>query len=253
LKGRDTFTSDEVVAIRRLLREKAKADGAGQKSVRSKLRKLGFYISDFAFGEAGFEVADFDRLVANGTIKEQHAALREPEPTPRIGASASTVAGEGRELRAAAAERYRPKAIKVLLVAEAPPNAADRYFYFENVTSHDWLFRGVSEVLLGRVPDRNSKATALAQLRDQGLFLIDLKPTPVDDTDLTRYVPELVARCKALAPERIILIKATVYDAAYRPLRVAGLPVIDKRVFFPSTGRQEDFRRQFGEALRAKP
>lgn len=138
MKGRDTFTSDEVVAIRKLLREKAKADGAGQKSVRSKLRKLGFYISDFAFGEAGFEVADFDRLVANGTIKEQHAALREPE-------------------------------------------------------------------------------------------------------------------CKALAPERIILIKATVYDAAYRPLRVAGLPVIDKRVFFPSTGRQEDFRRQFGEALRAKP
>jgi hypothetical protein len=253
MRSKDQFTPDEVVAIRKLLREKARANRTGEKAVRDKLRTLGFYITDFVISRSGFEVVDFDNLVDCGTIKVRHTVLSELGLSPQIVMGAKSAVGDGRELRAAAAEKYRPTAIKVLLVAEAPPAAADRYFYFENVTSNDWLFRGVSEALLGSAPDRTTKATALAQLKDRGFFLIDLKTTPVDGTDLARHVPDLVVRCRTFAPERIILIKATVYDAAYRPLRDEGLPVIDKRVFFPSTGRQGDFRRQFGEALVAKP
>jgi hypothetical protein len=39
--------------------------------------------------------------------------------------------------RDAAARRYRPETIQLLLIAEAPPSALDRYFYFEDVPDHD--------------------------------------------------------------------------------------------------------------------
>lgn len=59
-----------------------------------------------------------------------------------------------RQRREVAAEKYRPAEIKLLLVAEAPPGAEERYFYFQDVTSNDWLFRGVVEVLLEKTPTR---------------------------------------------------------------------------------------------------
>jgi hypothetical protein len=43
--------------------------------------------------------------------------------------------------RARAARRYRPEKVDLLLVAEAPPSALDRYFYFEDVSEQDSLFR----------------------------------------------------------------------------------------------------------------
>jgi hypothetical protein len=39
-----------------------------------------------------------------------------------------------------ARRRYRPKPVKVLFVAEAPPSDPRRFFYFERVSGHDWLF-----------------------------------------------------------------------------------------------------------------
>jgi hypothetical protein len=136
-----------------------------------------------------------------------------------------------------------------LLVAEAPPATLERYFYFPEVRAHDSLFRYVSRVVVGREPSREGKAEVLEELRDRGVFLIDLKETPVDGTPLATYVPALVDRCRELAPRRIILIKATVYDAAYHHLRAAALPVSDVRVPFPGSGRQRQFVEAFGRAL----
>ena len=62
-------------------------------------------------------------------------------------------------------------------------------------------------------------------------------------------MPDFVERCKELAPAKIVLIKATVYDAAYGLLSQAGLPVVEQRIAFPGSGRQADFRRQFAAAL----
>lgn len=154
-----------------------------------------------------------------------------------------------RELRRTAASKYKPEKIRLLLVAEAPPAADDRYFYFEDVTSHDWLFLGVADVLLGRKPSRSDKGNALTELKDAGVFLIDLRLDPVDGTDLQKYVPDLVSRCRILSADRIVLIKATVFDAAYEALLAAGLPIVNQRVYFPSTGRQAEFRRQLSEAV----
>jgi hypothetical protein len=38
--------------------------------------------------------------------------------------------------------------VELLLVAEAPPSALDRYFYFEDVPVQDSLFRYVARAIL---------------------------------------------------------------------------------------------------------
>jgi hypothetical protein len=156
------------------------------------------------------------------------------------------------EHRRAAAARYQPDEIDLLIVAEAPPDSPERYFYFEDVWTHDGLFRYVCRVLLGREPTRESKREVLEKLRDDGVFLIDLKETPMDGAPLADYVPSLVARCRDLRPRRIVLIKAPVFDAAYRPLKAAGLPVVEERVPFPGSGRQREFVAAFRRAVHGR-
>lgn len=154
--------------------------------------------------------------------------------------------------RHAAVEKYRPKKIRLLLVAEAPPCDTDRYFYFEKVGTHDWLFRYVWEGLTYEKPEREKKPEHLAALKEMGVFLIDLHEANVSQPKLAQLAPEvpgLVKRCKALKPERIVLIKSIVHDAAYAALREAGLPVVDARIPFPSSGQQKKFLTLFREAV----
>src|SRR5205085_734267 len=42
-----------------------------------------------------------------------------------------------RRRRDRAARKYQPASVELLLVAEAPPSAFDRYFYFEDVATQD--------------------------------------------------------------------------------------------------------------------
>lgn len=161
---------------------------------------------------------------------------------------------DARQQRQCAAQKYRPQRVRLLLIAEAPPSAPDRYFYFENVREHDWLFRAVAQAVLGYTPARTDKAEALAALRDQGYFLIDLSedPVPFAGAPLDHCVAGLLERVRVLNPNKIILIKANVYDTAYRPLADAGLPVVPIRIPFPSSGQQANFRREFTGALTAQ-
>ncbi len=155
-----------------------------------------------------------------------------------------------RDRRAVAAERYRPDTVKLLLVAEAPPASPERYFYFEDVTEQDSLFRYVIRELLQVEPSRGNKSGMLRRLQEKGVLLIDVSPEPVARGDsLKAFVPDLVSRCESLKPRRIMLIKATVYDAAFVPLKAAGLPVIDERIPFPGSGQQKKFQAAFRRAL----
>jgi len=137
-------------------------------------------------------------------------------------------------------------------VAEAPPRALDRYFYFLDVPTQDSLFRSVVRAVLKDEPSRTEKASQLARLRDAGVFLIDLMLDPMSDRSLSEHVPSLIQRCRSLSPRRIILIKATVHDAAYWRLQEAGLPVIDERIPFPGSGQQRKFADAFRRALRKR-
>ena len=64
---RSTFTAAEVAEIKRIVREKQTAPADRQKTLRAKLRKLGFYISDYS-DEPGFVESDVDDLIQRGTI-----------------------------------------------------------------------------------------------------------------------------------------------------------------------------------------
>jgi hypothetical protein len=151
--------------------------------------------------------------------------------------------------RETAALRYKPETIKLLLVAEAPPASLHRYFYFDDVREQDSLFRYVCRGVLRKEPNRQLKGTLREDLRNRGVYLIDLKEEPVDGTPLDRFVPGLVERCGNLNPQKIILIKAAVFDAAYAALLAAGRPVSSVRVPFPGSGRQREFEAAFRQAL----
>jgi hypothetical protein len=128
-----------------------------------------------------------------------------------------------------------------LLVAEAPPSALDRYFYFLDVDVQDSLFRHVVEAAFGEKPTRD-KQPWLDALKHAGYFLIDLSPDPFDDAETLRpLVPALATRCADLAPDRIVLIGARVYDLAYGALREARLPVVDVRFPIPGYGQRKRF------------
>lgn len=181
-----------------------------------------------------------------GAKTNRPTAAASPPTAPRDEAAAAEV----RRGRAVAAERYRPETVRLLLVAQAPPAADDRCFYLPDVPTQDTLFRSVARIILPHTePTRSNKASLQEQLRDRGVFLIDLKPDPVDGTVLSQHVPKLLARIAELAPERIILIKADVYDEVYPALARAGLPVKNVRVPFPSFGQQSAFKTAFSRAL----
>jgi hypothetical protein len=222
------------------------------------MRAIGFYITDFVTDPRGFTASDFDDLVASGVIivrdngETRPPALRAPRSTlsrPRPSEYSVEEGEQARVRREQAAQQYEPENVDLLLVAEAPPNALDRYFYFPDVRQQDSLFRYVCRALLDREPTRAGKAELLAELRDRGVFLIDLQQEPRDDTPLSKLVPDLVGRCKRLDPGWIILIKAPVFDAAYAALAESGLPVSSVRVPFPGSGQQKRFLEAFARAL----
>lgn len=66
--GRLNFTSDEIAEIRRLLVELRRADRDQQKTIRARIRRIGFFISDVSHDAAAFTASDFDALVRRGTI-----------------------------------------------------------------------------------------------------------------------------------------------------------------------------------------
>lgn len=67
--GRLTFTKDEISEIRSLLRELRRADASRQKTIRARMRRIGFYITDFSHDADGFTVSDLDEMISRGTIK----------------------------------------------------------------------------------------------------------------------------------------------------------------------------------------
>jgi hypothetical protein len=107
---------------------------------------------------------------------------------------------QARRRRDAAAARYKPQKVELLLVAEAPPAALDRYFYFEHVPDQDSLFRHVVRAALAIEPSRSAKSHQLRSLADRGVLLIDLKPEPkLPGETLEAYVPDLVTRAISLS------------------------------------------------------
>lgn len=70
MKGKNTFTEEEARKIRALISEKLRTPSDKQVSVRNKIRKIGFYYTDFRQDiiPGGYRVEDFDELIETGKI-----------------------------------------------------------------------------------------------------------------------------------------------------------------------------------------
>lgn len=161
-------------------------------------------------------------------------------------------------------QAYMPERIHLLLVAEAPPESPDRFFYNPFVTRHDSLFLETSKVLLPQLWEgRDARAvpsvkrSASEHLRDLGVFLVDAVderlPQEMSDAQCAKRIranaPAKVSEIAALLQERgaidavTVLVKGTVFSALAEPLRAYGIRVPQEGpIPFPASGGQRRFR-----------
>lgn len=76
MKGKSEFTKAEAAQIEKLIAQKLMADSVTQRGLRNKIRKLGFYASDFGL-RGGYTVAEFRSVVTIGG----KTPLASPQPT----------------------------------------------------------------------------------------------------------------------------------------------------------------------------
>jgi hypothetical protein len=81
MKSKQSFTKTEAEEIVKLIKEKLKADSAKQKGIRDKIRKIGFYASDYGFRD-GYTVEQFlsvakigGGVISNAVAKEKPASI----------------------------------------------------------------------------------------------------------------------------------------------------------------------------------
>ena len=174
-----------------------------------------------------------------------------------------------RARRRRAREKYKPGAIRCLLVAEAPPSD-DRYFYFEDVRDRDKLFVHAMKVLFPEeiekyVGNRSSsrKAAILHSFQKRGFWLIDAleDPIPTGDSSTASYLQQrsdLLDRLAALRASGdikgstpLVIVKAPVYDAFFSLLGASGYRVVDERIYFPSNSREPEFESSFSKVVKS--
>jgi hypothetical protein len=150
-----------------------------------------------------------------------------------------------------------------MIAESAPADGGDssgrRFFYAVDRLGPDNLFRGVVQAMYGTSKvdlRRTGKRPWLERLRDDGFFLIDLAPYPVNALSpaerwkvLQEAVPACVARASALCPEGVVVVKADLYGLLARPLVAAGLRLPqDGPISFPTGNWRSDFVRGFNQA-----
>ena len=266
--GRTNFTATEIEQLRLLVREKQTADGSRQKTLRARMRRIGFYISDFA-DYSGFTASDFDDLLKRGVITcspgsaeagqldtTTASSVARPVHRPTVEIRVSGALAWYDELR----ERYRPTTLRVLMIGESPPDpgAGDRRFFYSPRLTYDNLYRGVAEAVFGGRPDVDlrDKPRVLELLRADGFWLIDAVEHPIDKASpstrrkaIRDGTQALVERCQELAPARgVVICHGLVYGLTAEPLRRAGVRVLHNA---PLPFPLGNWRTQFVEGFRA--
>jgi hypothetical protein len=161
-------------------------------------------------------------------------------------------------------ERYRPDSVAILIIAESVPDARGgqrRFFYAPTLAAADNLFRGVIEAVYGHRFPRGSAGTSkvdwLERLRDDGVFLDDVVPFPVNELPsaersaaLRTHAPEVVARAADLSPRGIIVCHAPTFRAIAPLLRGHGLALLHETAIpFPLGNKRAEFVTRFRAAL----
>lgn len=152
-------------------------------------------------------------------------------------------------------DAWKPSHVRLLLIAEsAPDDGGDpenrRFFYSERL-GHDNLFRSVVAAMYGVTKDdlvSRGKRPWLERLRDDGLYLIDLMPHPVNASQAHRrktradYVTDCVQRASSLNPDGVVIVKKDIFPLLHAPLLDAGLNLLhDRGIPFPLGNTRQEF------------
>lgn len=162
---------------------------------------------------------------------------------------------------------YLPSKIKVLFIAEAKPDADDRFFYYEKVETDDYLYLHLMYALYGMTKGdvrylRDHKAEFLNRFKEDGYYLVDavdeIKP-PMSSRKRTKLIKSnaenKIAEISELLAEygdqnaKVVLIKGTVFDGLY-DLMKSDFDIINVKVPFPSNGQQTNFLTQMKKVVR---
>jgi hypothetical protein len=156
-------------------------------------------------------------------------------------------------------QKYEPEKLKLIVVAESPP-VSGLYFYDPIGKVSEPLFSALMQQI-GCSP--SNKEQGLAALCRKGWLLVDATYQQVNekneqerDSVIICDYPLLVEDLSRLSPDRavpLVLIKANVCPLLEPRLLADGFNVANRgRVpYFPSTGRQNQFHREFGEIIRS--
>jgi len=159
---------------------------------------------------------------------------------------------------------YEPENIRLVIVAESPP-ASGKYFYDPTGSTNEPLFAAIM-LQLGRSPI--SKEVGLRELQERGWLLVDATYQPVDkltkeashdrDAIIASDYPLLLDDLASLMPNRsipLVLIKANVCRILGPLLSKDGFSVLNggRAIYFPSHGRQTEFKQQFSTVLSGLP
>lgn len=68
MKGKNIFTNSEIREIKRLINIKVISSTNKQKGIRAKIRKIGFYFSNYS-SKKGYTLADLEKLILLKKIK----------------------------------------------------------------------------------------------------------------------------------------------------------------------------------------
>jgi len=170
-----------------------------------------------------------------------------PEVNIRKKRPKNTVSLESRER---SRRQYRPRRVRILSVAEAPP-ASGRFFYHAD----SGLYRAIRDTFVTAFPSlRSSKGTFLETFRAMGCYLLDLCGEPVDrmNLHLRRCIcldgeARLARRLRKLRPMMIATVVRSIGSNVRRAEAAAGWCGLHLELPYP--GRWHHFRMAFRRKL----
>lgn len=167
---------------------------------------------------------------------------------------------------------YRPKHIKMLLIAESPPPPPDvqssrQFYYTDRIRKDDRLFINTIRALYPEALDISEaeieakKETWLHRFQQDGWYMIEALEES-QEHEVTKKqrqqrigdcAPRLIERVRELAsPDTgIILIKSNVFEVAAEPLRQAGFTVLNTGlVDYPGRYNQRAYREKLAKLVK---
>ena len=165
--------------------------------------------------------------------------------------------------------RYKPRHIKVLLIAESPPPPAKvqssrQFYYTDRIRKDDRLFTNTIRALYpetAELPEaelQEQKESWLKRFKDDGWYMIEaLEESQAHEVTknqrqqkIRASIPRLIERVKELVDDegKIILIKSNVFEAAAEPLRQAGFNVLNNQLLdYPGQFNQRAYREKLAK------